>query len=131
MWGAARVEDTYNLLGHALRKALSLIARQQGTDLEKIAAQAGSQIVATSSLKAALDRNWDDKAQHTEALVTILATLAQVESWIAQQTITDETVSEQVQETIETAKQIEKQDVEVTKSGDPKLKKGVALIPSD
>ena len=28
LWGAARVEDTYNLLGHALRKALEVIARQ-------------------------------------------------------------------------------------------------------
>ncbi len=126
LWGAARVEDTYNLLGHALRKALSLIARQQGTDLEKIAAQAGSQIVATSSLKAALERNWDDQAQRTEALVTILETLNQVESWVAQQNITDETVSQQVQDSIETAKQIEKQDVEVIESGAPKLKKGVA-----
>lgn len=25
LWGAARVEDTYNLLGHALRKALGVI----------------------------------------------------------------------------------------------------------
>jgi len=30
LWGAGRVEDTYNLLGHALRKALGVIARQQG-----------------------------------------------------------------------------------------------------
>ncbi|MGK7917424.1 MAG: IS1182 family transposase [Prochloraceae cyanobacterium] len=126
LWGAARVEDTYNLLGHALRKALSLIARQQGTDLEQIASQAGGEIVATSSLKAALDLDWDEKDRRTKALVTILATLNQVESWLAQQTITDETVSEQVLESIETAKQIEKQDVEVTPSGDPKLKKGVA-----
>ena len=131
LWGAARVEDTYNLLGHALRKALSLIARQQGTDLEKIAAQAGGEILGKSSLKAALDQNWDDKAQRTEALVTILETLNQVESWVNQQNITDEAVSEQVQDSIETAKQIEKQDVEVTESGAPKLKKGVALIPSD
>ncbi len=129
LWGAARVEDTYNLLGHALRKALSLIARQQGTDLVQIASQAGGEIVATSSLKAALDLDWDEKDRRTKALVTILATLNQVESRLAQQTITDETVSEQVLESIETAKQIEKQDVEVTPSGDPKLKKGVALIP--
>src|SRR5437660_10199533 len=33
LWGAGRVEDTYNLLGHALRKALSVIARQQGRGL--------------------------------------------------------------------------------------------------
>jgi hypothetical protein len=30
LWGAGRVEDTYNLMGHALRKALGGIARQQG-----------------------------------------------------------------------------------------------------
>ena len=53
LWGAARVEDTYNLLGHALRKALSVIACQQGVDLSQIASQAGADKVATSSLKAA------------------------------------------------------------------------------
>jgi hypothetical protein len=26
LWGAGRVEDTYNVLGHALRKALGVIA---------------------------------------------------------------------------------------------------------
>jgi hypothetical protein len=30
LWGAGRVEDTYNLLGHALRKVLRVIADQQG-----------------------------------------------------------------------------------------------------
>jgi transposase len=30
LWGAGRVEDTYNLMGHALCKALGVIARQQG-----------------------------------------------------------------------------------------------------
>src|SRR5262250_1510633 len=30
LWGAGRVEDTYNLLGHALRKAVGVLARQQG-----------------------------------------------------------------------------------------------------
>ena len=33
LWGAGRVEDTINLLGHALRKALGVIARQQGWGL--------------------------------------------------------------------------------------------------
>jgi transposase len=35
LWGAGRVEDTYNLLGHALRKALGVIARQQGRGWRK------------------------------------------------------------------------------------------------
>ena len=126
LWGAARVEDTYNLLGHALRKALSLIARQQGMDLSEIASIAGGEILTTSSLKAALDLNWDEKDARTQALVTILETLNQVETWVAQQTLTDERVSEEVQENLQTARQIEQQNVEVTEVGDPKLKKGVA-----
>lgn len=55
LWGAARVEDTYNLLGHALRKALNVIARDQKQELSTIASLAGADIVAGSSLKAALD----------------------------------------------------------------------------
>ncbi len=30
LWGAGRVEDTFNLMGHALRKALGVIAAMQG-----------------------------------------------------------------------------------------------------
>ena len=30
LWGAGRVEDTFNLMGHALRKALGVIAAVQG-----------------------------------------------------------------------------------------------------
>jgi len=30
LWGAGRVEDTINLMGHALRKALGVIAMLQG-----------------------------------------------------------------------------------------------------
>jgi hypothetical protein len=40
LWGAGRVEDTYNLLGHALRKALGVIARQQGRGLAEVAIEA-------------------------------------------------------------------------------------------
>lgn len=60
LWGAARVEDTYNLLGHVLRKAIGVIARQQQQDLEIVAEEAGAAIVDSSSLKAALDLDWDD-----------------------------------------------------------------------
>ena len=35
LWGAARVEDTYNLLGHASGKALDIIAHDQGRNLEE------------------------------------------------------------------------------------------------
>jgi transposase-like protein DUF772 len=40
LWGAGKVEDTYNLLGQALRKAVSVLARQQGRGLAAMAAMA-------------------------------------------------------------------------------------------
>ena len=79
LWGAAKVEDTYNLLGHALRKALEVIAHQQGEKLELIASQSGASLIAGSSLKSALDLDWDDPDSRTQALITILQTLNQVE----------------------------------------------------
>src|ERR687893_2676040 len=42
LWGAGRVEDTYNLLGHALRKAPGVLARRQGRELADVAQQAGT-----------------------------------------------------------------------------------------
>ena len=59
LWGAGRVEDTYTLLGHALRKAVGVIARQQGRELPAVANEVGVPLVSGSSLKAALDLDWD------------------------------------------------------------------------
>ena len=76
LWGAGRVEDTYNLLGHALRKALGVIARQQGRGLAEVCAEAGASVVdGTTSLKAALDCDWDDPNERALALVRVLKTL--------------------------------------------------------
>src|SRR5918998_4873736 len=82
LWGAGRVEDTYNLLGHALRKALGVIARQQGWELAGLARAAGAEVVAGSSLKAALDLDWDEPTAREQALRLVLESLASVESWV-------------------------------------------------
>ena len=75
LWGAGRVEDTYNLLGHALKKALGVLARQQGRGLAAVASEAGAPILGGSSLKAALDLDWDDPDERTRGLVAVLAAL--------------------------------------------------------
>jgi hypothetical protein len=85
LWGASRVEDTYNLLGHALRKALGVIARQQGRGLAELATQANASLVGGSSLKAALDRDWDDPEAREQALVLMLNTLSAMERWLDSQ----------------------------------------------
>ena len=75
LWGAAKVEDTYNLLGHALKKALGVIARQQGRELREIASEMTADLVAGSSLKAALDLNWDNPEEKNLALESVFDNL--------------------------------------------------------
>ena len=124
LWGAGRVEDTYNLLGHALRKALGVIAVQQGWELAEIATEAKAQVVSGSSLKAALDRNWDDPQARQEALAVVLAALTSVERWL--ETQPESKADPAVQANLQTAQQIKAQDVEVTETGTASLRKGVA-----
>ena len=57
------MEDTFNLLGDALRKALGVICCQQGRGLAEVAEEAGAEALAGSSLKAALD--WDDPSERS------------------------------------------------------------------
>jgi Transposase domain (DUF772) len=91
LWGAGRVEDTINLLGHALRKALGVIARQQGRGLSwrkgitAVADQAGVPLLGGPSVKAALDRDWDDPVARDQALGVVLETLERVEGFVADQ----------------------------------------------
>src|SRR5215208_5214830 len=76
LWGAGRVEDTYNLLGHALKKALGVIARQQGRGLAEVAEEAGAPVLTRArSLKAALDLDWDDAGERAQALLRVLEAL--------------------------------------------------------
>src|SRR5207302_2560146 len=89
LWGAGRVEDTFNLMGHALRKALGVIAvlqgRGQAAGTAVVAAQAGVPQLAASSLKAALDLDWDDPAARDQALAQVVNLLDRVEGFIAGQ----------------------------------------------
>jgi transposase len=124
LWGAAKVEDTYNLLGHALRKALSVIARQQGRELTEIASQMEVDLVAGSSLKAALDLNWDDPEEKILALAMVLGVLSKVETHLESEP--ENNYDPVVRSSLEAAQQIEAQDVEVDEHGEIKLRKGVA-----
>jgi DDE family transposase/transposase-like protein DUF772 len=123
LWGAGRVEDTYNLLGHALRRALGVLARQQGRGLADIAAAAGAPILGGSSLKAALDLDWDDPAERQQALARVLDALAAVERWLDGQPAAAEPA---VAASLTAARQVREQDIQVGPDGGPALRRGVA-----
>ena len=85
--GAGRVEDTFNLRGRPAQ-ALGVIAVLRGgqtAGTAVMAEQAGVPLLAASSLKAALDADWDDPAARDQALAQILGLLDQVEAFIAGQ----------------------------------------------
>ena len=124
VWGAARVEDTYTLIGHALHKALGVIARQEGWDLTVAAREAGIEVVAGSSLKAALDLNWDDPAERKRGLGLVLAALTTLEGWVEAHPALAEDAT--VTASLEAAEQVRTQDVETDASGTPHLRQGVA-----
>jgi len=126
LWGAGRVEDTYNLLGHALKKALGVIARQQGRGLAEVATEAGASVVASTSLKAALDLDWDDPDERTQALVRVLGALDAVEEYLDGGGGGSECTEEGATVSIETARWVRQQDVEQAVDGSPALRRGVA-----
>jgi len=104
LWGASRVEDTYNLLGHALRKAMGVVARQQRRG------QAGL--------------NWDDPAEQGRGLAEVLKALEGLEQWLAEHP--DLSADPVLSESLATAQQVRDQNVEMGSDGNAVLRQGVA-----
>jgi hypothetical protein len=102
-----------------------VIARQQGRGLADLAAETGTPLVAGSSLKAALDLDWDDPAAHGHALALVLDSLDQFEHWLDTQA---EVLAAQpaVLTSLAAAAQVREQDVVVSNTGTPSLRDGVA-----
>ena len=114
--GAGRVEDTCNLLGHALRKAVGLAAKALGTSAEGLMTDAGLVLVGQSSLKAALDLDWGAPTARASALRLILEEVERWQSWLAQQ---PRLLAQEppMQEMLETIGQIVAQDTEPDPEG--------------
>jgi hypothetical protein len=127
LWGAGRVEDTINLLGHALRKVVGVLARQQGWGLAEgvrvLAEQAGAPELAASSLKAALDLDWDDEAALTQALGVVLTAVGRVEALAAGLGATGDL---RVAEGLAAARQVRDQDIVLDEDNIVRLRHGVA-----
>lgn len=124
LWGAGRVEDTLNLMGHALRKVLGVIARQQGRGLAAVATEAGTPVLAASSLKAALDLEWDDPTAREQALAMVLATVDALTTYLATDPEGGDVPA--VLDSLAVAQQVRQQDVEEPTAGPARLRHGVA-----
>jgi len=123
LWGAGRVEDD-QLNGTRL-------AQGPGRDRDAAGAGAGRgdpgrgqpggvPQLAASSLKAALDRDWDDPAARDEALAQVLGLLDQVEAFVA-----GWAGDQAAAAAVAVARQVRDQDVD-TSGPAPALRRGVA-----
>jgi hypothetical protein len=128
LFGAGRVEDTLNLLGHALRKAVGLAAQALGTSAAAVVEAAGLTLVGYSSLKAALDLDWGEPSARARALGLGLAEVARWQHWLEQQH-TRAAQEPPLKEVMETITQLITQDTEPDPEGGPggrRIKKHVA-----
>jgi Transposase DDE domain/Transposase domain (DUF772) len=127
LWGAGRVEDTINLVGHALRTVLGVIARQQGWGLVEgirvLAGRAGVPELGAASLKAGLDLDWDDPAAVGAALGAVVEAVGQVQRLAEVQPGGDHP---RVAWGLAAAEQVQQQDVTVDQQGRPSIRQGVA-----
>jgi hypothetical protein len=124
--GAGRVEDTYNLLAHAARNIVRCVARLLGWSDEKVCREAGSPLLMGSSIKAALDIDWNDAGEKTAALNTLVRQLDALQVWIEGR-LPEETATPPLQQHLQTLRQIRTQDLEPDPGGSGlRVRPGVA-----
>ena len=126
--GAGRVEETFNLLGHALRKVVELAAATLDTSVDAIVADAGLLLVGHRSLKAALALDGGVPAAREHALGLVLEEVERWKGWLEppHQLSAHEPP---MQEMMETITHLRAPDTEPAPAGGPggrRLKKHVA-----
>jgi Transposase DDE domain/Transposase domain (DUF772) len=123
--GAGRVEDTFNLLAHAARNVVSCAAGLLGWTDEKVCRQAGIPLLRESSIKRALDIDWNDAVEKAAAIKSFSRQLDSLQSWIAGH-LPEELVKPPLKEHVETLVQIRTQDLEPDPHGGSRIREGVA-----
>src|SRR5262245_20302893 len=118
LFGAGRVEDTFNLLGHALRQLVGLAAQELDMSVDAIVADAGLMLVGHSSLKAALDLDWGAPTAREKALGLVLEEVERWKCWLEQQSQLS-AHEPPMQEMMETIAHLVAQDTEPDPEGGP------------
>jgi len=121
--GAGRVEDTFNLLGHAARKLVVCAARLLRWRPTTVAERAGAEVLLMPSIKAALDVDWSDPEEKARALRLLVSQLDDLEAWVERHVPAK--AQTEVEPHLATLRQIRAQDIEDTAKG-PRIREGVA-----
>jgi hypothetical protein len=126
LFGAGRVEDTFNLIGHAVRDVVSTVAERLELTFDEAARRAGVPLVAGSSLKAALDVDWDDTKQKQGALEILLGQVRALGVFLERE-LAEALTTPPLSEQWATVAQIIGQDIEPDPEGSgARIRQGVA-----
>src|SRR5438046_1484972 len=123
--GAGRVEDTFNLLAHAARNVVRCAARLLGWPDEKVCRAAGIPLLVGSSVKAALDIDWNDAREKAEAIQTFSRQLDGLQAGLETR-LPAERQMPPLKAQLETLAQIRTQDLEPDPVGGVRIRQGVA-----
>jgi len=124
--GAGRVEDTFNLLAHAARNVVRCAAGLLGWPEHEVCRRAGIPVLMESSLKRALDIDWNDAGEKRAAMTTLVRQLDSLQVWIAQH-LPEALATPPLKEHVETLVQIRTQDLEPDPHhGGTRIREGVA-----
>ena len=83
--GAGRVEDTFNLIGHALELVVDCAVQIKQVDESEIIKEAGTKLIGRSSIKAALDIDWSDAKEKRAAINVLLKDVEALRLWLSKQ----------------------------------------------
>jgi Transposase DDE domain/Transposase domain (DUF772) len=125
LWGAGRVEDTFNLLGHALEVVVDCAAHVLNVSAENVRADAKLKLLGGSSLKAALDIDWDKDDEQARALGRLVDEVRTLRAWL-QSKLPGQLDLPPLKEAIALVESLISQDLEPDPGGGMRIKRGVA-----
>ncbi len=112
LWGAGRVEDTFNLIGHALEVVAQCAASAANRNVEDVYEGAEMTLVGRSSVKAQLDIDWDDKEAQHRALQALLAEVMRLRQWLSSSLSEQQLRASPLREAVEQLARVIEQDLE-------------------
>jgi hypothetical protein len=114
--GAGRVEDTFNLLGHAARKVVACVAVLLECSTDRVCREAGICLLLESSVKKALDVDWNEAGQRTRALQVLIQQLDSLVQWVRRK-LPEQLEEEPLAGHLKTLEQLRGQDLEPDPDG--------------
>ncbi len=122
--GAGKVEDTFNLLGHAARKIAECAATTTGLSFEDVCRRSHATVLLAPSIKAGLDVDWSDPIEKADALQTLFLQVSSLTEWVGR-IMGGEGLDGPITKYLEALRQVQDQNLDDT-DGRVSMHQGVA-----